>query len=145
VCAFPGRGTHPDRPVPIPGARERERTSCAGGLPLPSCGGSSSGGSFDPSETVGQPEATVATTGGDFDLAGTCSPAIPTFQLGGLNCDGLVNFGDINPFVLFLSNYGTWLETYPDCSPTNGDINGDGQYPSFGDINPFVALLTGSR
>jgi len=63
---------------------------------------------------------------------------------GDVNCDGAVNFGDINPFVLFLSNYGTWLETYPNCPPTNGDINGDGLYPSFGDINPFVALLSGS-
>jgi hypothetical protein len=112
VCAFPGRGTHPDRPVPIPGARERERTSCAAGLPLPSGGGSSSGGSFDPSDTVGRPETTVTATGGDFDLAGACSAAIPTFQLGDLSCDGLVNFGDINPFVLYLSNFAVWEATY---------------------------------
>ncbi len=60
-----------------------------------------------------------------------------------MNCDGNVDFGDINPFVLYLSDYGAWLQTYPGCPPTNGDINGDGSYPSFGDINPFVALLTG--
>ncbi len=63
---------------------------------------------------------------------------------GDLNCDGTVGFGDINPFVLYLSNFATWLTTYPDCPPENGDINGDGVFPSFGDINPFVALLTGS-
>jgi hypothetical protein len=62
---------------------------------------------------------------------------------GDVNCDGSVNFGDINPFVLYLSNFAVWLTTYPDCPPENGDINGDGVYPSFGDINPFVALLTG--
>jgi photosystem II stability/assembly factor-like uncharacterized protein len=62
--------------------------------------------------------------------------------VGDLNCDGSVNFGDINPFVLFLSNFALWQATY-DCPPENGDINGDGSYPSFGDINPFVALLTG--
>jgi len=67
--------------------------------------------------------------------------ALPS-PVGDLNCDGSVNFGDINPFVLFLSNFAVWQATY-DCPPTNGDINGDGTYPSFGDINPFVALLTG--
>jgi hypothetical protein len=65
--------------------------------------------------------------------------------LGDLNCDGSVNFGDINPFVLYLSNFATWQAAYPGCPATNGDVNGDGTYgqASFGDINPFVALLTG--
>ncbi len=61
---------------------------------------------------------------------------------GDLNCDGNVDFGDINPFVLYLSNFAGWQATYSRCPPQNGDINGDGQYPSFGDINPFVRLLT---
>jgi hypothetical protein len=68
---------------------------------------------------------------------------VPAGYTGDLNCDGSVNFGDINPFVLYLSNFSTWQTTYPGCPPQNGDINGDGTYPSFGDINPFVALLTG--
>jgi T5SS/PEP-CTERM-associated repeat protein len=62
---------------------------------------------------------------------------------GDLNCDGEIDFGDINPFVLYLSNFTAWQTTYTGCPPENGDINGDGFYPSFGDINPFVALLTG--
>jgi hypothetical protein len=64
---------------------------------------------------------------------------------GDLNCDGAVDFGDINPFVLYLSNNAAWQAAYPDCSALNGDIDGDGTYGqwSFGDINPFVALLTG--
>jgi hypothetical protein len=64
--------------------------------------------------------------------------------LGDLNCDGVVNFGDINPFVLYLSNFASWQAAYPGCNPRNGDINGDGTYGqgAFGDINPFVALLT---
>jgi hypothetical protein len=62
---------------------------------------------------------------------------------GDLNCDGSVDFGDINPFVLYLSNFSAWQITYAGCNPENGDINGDGLYPDFGDINPFVALLTG--
>jgi hypothetical protein len=67
------------------------------------------------------------------------------YKKGDLNCDGSVNFGDINPFVLYLSNYTGWSNAYPGCDPKNGDINCDGTYgqASFGDINPFVALLTG--
>ncbi len=65
--------------------------------------------------------------------------------VGDVNCDGVVDFGDINPFVLFLSNFGAWQAAYPGCPPQNGDINQDGTYGqgSFGDINPFVALLSG--
>jgi hypothetical protein len=54
-----------------------------------------------------------------------------------------VNFEDINPFVLFLSNFSAWQTTYHACPPQNGDINDDGTYPAFQDINPFVALLSG--
>jgi hypothetical protein len=53
------------------------------------------------------------------------------------------SFGDINPFVLYLSNFSTWQASYPGCNPANGELNGDGTYPSFKDINPFVALLSG--
>jgi hypothetical protein len=69
----------------------------------------------------------------------------PSVVTGDLNCDGCVGFGDINPFVQFLSNFSAWQATYPGCNPLNGDINGDGVYGegSFGDINPFVALLAG--
>jgi len=63
---------------------------------------------------------------------------------GDLNCDGQIDFADINPFVLFLTDYNAWLTGYPGCHPLNGDINGDGSYGqgAFGDINPFVALLS---
>ncbi len=62
---------------------------------------------------------------------------------GDLNCDGLVGFGDINPFVLRLTNPETYFQVYPGCPNLNGDIDGDGEV-GFGDINPFVALLLGS-
>jgi hypothetical protein len=62
---------------------------------------------------------------------------------GDMNCDGFVNFADINPFVMYLSNFALWQTTYSACPPQNGDMNGDGTYPSFADINPFVALLAG--
>jgi hypothetical protein len=62
---------------------------------------------------------------------------------GDVNCDGTVGFGDINPFVLILTNMPLWQATYPGCPVQNGDINIDGSV-NFGDINPFVALLSGS-
>jgi uncharacterized protein (TIGR03790 family) len=63
---------------------------------------------------------------------------------GDLNCDGTVDFADINPFVQYLSNFGAWQAANPGCPAIAGDINADGTYgqASFGDINPFVALLT---
>jgi hypothetical protein len=67
------------------------------------------------------------------------NPVLP----GDLNCDGTIDFGDINPFVQYLSDFAGWQAAHADCPPENGDINGDGTFPSFGDINPFVALLTG--
>jgi 6-phosphogluconolactonase (cycloisomerase 2 family) len=66
----------------------------------------------------------------------------PIVLVGDLSCDGHVNFGDINPFVLILTDRPAWQEAYPTCPPANGDINVDGAV-NFGDINPFVALLSG--
>jgi hypothetical protein len=65
----------------------------------------------------------------------------PGLRYGDLNCDGSVNFGDINPFVLALSNPAAFAQQYPNCNILNGDINGDGTV-SFADINPFVSCLT---
>ena len=53
---------------------------------------------------------------------------------GDCNCDGQVDFRDINPFVAVLSG------GVP-CRFENCDMNGDGTI-NFGDINPFVAVLT---
>jgi hypothetical protein len=93
---------------------------------------------------------TITTAGGQVSAYWArwgCADGGPP-ALGDLNCDGTYgqgSFGDINPFVLYLSNFAAWEAEFPGCNPLNGDINGDGLYPDFGDINPFVALLTGSR
>ncbi|MEW6251068.1 MAG: SBBP repeat-containing protein [Planctomycetota bacterium] len=63
--------------------------------------------------------------------------------IGDLNCDGIVNFDDINPFVLALSDPVGYAAAFPNCNINNGDVNGDGAV-DFDDINPFVALLAGS-
>ncbi|MBU0977249.1 MAG: hypothetical protein KKD18_02440, partial [Nanoarchaeota archaeon] len=60
---------------------------------------------------------------------------------GDMNCDSLVDFADINPFVLALSNPTAYGNTFPGCDITNGDINCNGQF-GFDDIDPFVACLT---
>ncbi len=60
---------------------------------------------------------------------------------GDVNCDGAINFADINPFVLRLTNPAGYQSAFPDCDPLNGDIDGDGVV-NFGDINPFIRLLT---
>jgi hypothetical protein len=75
-------------------------------------------------------------TGVEFD-------AVVLYWLrGDLNCDGAVDFGDINPFVLALSNPAAYAAVYPACNIFNGDCDGNG-YVDFGDINPFVAILSG--
>ena len=73
-------------------------------------------------------------------------PSACAARTGDLNCDGSVNFGDINPFVQYLSDFVAWQGAYC-CPARNGDINGDGSYGqgSFADINPFVALLSGTK
>jgi C1A family cysteine protease len=59
---------------------------------------------------------------------------------GDLNCDGVVDFGDINPFVTALTNPVQYPALYPDCDIMNADMNQDGSV-DFGDINPFVNAL----
>ena len=61
---------------------------------------------------------------------------------GDMNCDGVVNFADINPFVLALTGRAPYEAAFPNCRWLNADTNGDG-FVNFADINPFVALLSG--
>jgi len=67
---------------------------------------------------------------------------IPVRPTGDINCDGTVDFDDINPFVLALTDPVGYQREYPACPLRNADVNADGRV-DFGDINPFVALLTG--
>jgi hypothetical protein len=69
--------------------------------------------------------------------------AAPPIVPGDLNCDGVVNFKDINAFVLALSDPAVFRATYLNCNILNGDCNSDGAV-NFKDINPFVALLSGN-
>lgn len=112
-------------------------------------GGSSTGADFELSGTAGQHAAGTTLSGGDFAVSGGywtmgATPG-PTICRGDLNCDGFIDFNDINEFVLALSNWPAWQAKFPDCPPQNADVNGDGIYGGangFNDINPFVALLS---
>ncbi len=64
------------------------------------------------------------------------------YALGDLNCDGLVDFDDINSFVEALSDPAAWQAAHPSCPLENADTNGD-SVVDFDDVNAFVALLTG--
>ncbi len=64
------------------------------------------------------------------------------FGRGDLNCDGLVNFFDIDPFVLAIMYETEYMEQYPDCDIMLADCNQDGVVDSF-DIDAFVALAIG--
>ncbi len=61
---------------------------------------------------------------------------------GDLDCDGDVDFDDIDPFVTALGGQGGYEAAYPDCNWLNADCDNDGDV-DFDDIDPFVALLSG--
>jgi len=63
------------------------------------------------------------------------------YAVGDVNCDMAIDFGDINPFILALTNPSAYAIMYANCNIMNADINGDGSV-DFGDINPFIVLLT---
>ena len=63
-------------------------------------------------------------------------------EAGDMNCDGLINYGDIDPFVVALTNPTAYDPAYPGCYADLADCNRDGLVNN-GDIDPFVALLTG--
>ncbi len=61
---------------------------------------------------------------------------------GDVNCDGVVNFDDIDPFVLALTGRAPYETAYPDCDYQRADTSGDGAV-NFDDIDPFVSRLAG--
>ncbi len=60
--------------------------------------------------------------------------------IGDMNCDGTVNNGDIDAFVMALTDEAAYAGSYPNCHLELADCNGDG-WVTNGDIDPFVDLL----
>jgi len=88
------------------------------------------------------------TDAGNYDVivtngcgsATSASATLTVWQRGDLNCDGAVDFDDINPFVTALVSRANYEAAFPNCRWLNGDIDGNGTV-DFDDINPFVACL----
>ncbi len=76
------------------------------------------------------------------DLDGDGTPDECELSLGDLNCDGAVNFFDIDGFVLAVTDAEAYATAYPDCSYLLADCSADGSVTFF-DIDAFVTLITG--
>ena len=96
----------------------------------------STGGDFELGGTIGQADANqVVMTGGDFELQGgfwavaaaACDPC-------DMDCDGMVNAFDIEPFLDLLFGGGE------PCDTCTGDVDGNGVVNAF-DIEPFLECL----
>ena len=75
-----------------------------------------------------EPCGSAANGGCNYYLGGDC------------NCDEIVDFFDIDPFVLAVTNPAQYLLQYPDCGIWHADCNLDG-YIDFFDIDAFVEFV----
>ncbi len=84
-----------------------------------------------------------------FDIAdsfriarGTVDMGAYELPFGDQNCDKAFNNGDIDPFVLAITDPASYGGEYPECVHEYADMNADG-FVNNGDIDTFVALLGG--
>lgn len=92
--------------------------------------------------TMGTTDSSWQFCGWNIDDVQIWGIELPNYITGDMDCDGDVDFDDINPFVLALSGQAGYEAAYPDCEWEAADVDGDGTV-DFDDINPFVALLAG--
>ncbi len=78
------------------------------------------------------------------DIALTALTCTAPLLTGDLNCDGAIDFDDIDPFIVALGGQLGYEQAYPGCHWLSADANGDGTV-TFDDIDLFVALLGGGR
>lgn len=75
----------------------------------------------------------------DFVTYDECATGIVGCK-GDLNCDGVIDYRDVDPLVLAFAGVSPYLTAFPTCHWLNGDCDGDGDVDFF-DIDYFVALL----
>lgn len=100
-------------------------------------------GAGDPAETgIGQVDldGEPRVMGGRVEM-GVDEFTDRSFLYGDMNCDGVANSLDIDPFTLAITEPTGYEAQYPSCNIDNGDINSDGSLNSL-DIDPFVEILT---
>ncbi len=91
-------------------------------------------------ETSGGVWAGPLTTCDDVNGDGHPDACAPRFGLGDMNCDGAVNAGDIDGFVLALVDQSAYAAAYPDCAALLGDCTMDGSLNA-ADIDCFVQII----
>ena len=64
------------------------------------------------------------------------------FEMGDMNCDGMVNLLDVGPFALAVGDPAAYAEAFPGCDILLGDTNGDGAVNLL-DVQQFVDLISG--
>ncbi len=74
------------------------------------------------------------------ELMESSDSLVATQIRGDLNCDGRVDFFDIDPLVAAFSGPAAYAAQFPTCQWLQGDCDDDGDVDFF-DIDPFVALL----
>lgn len=106
-----------------------------------------SGGGFELSGTIGQPDAgsfASPMTGGGFELVGgfwaVAAAAACPGNPGDANCDGAIDFFDIDPFLMALFDPGTYASTFCGGSICAVDANCDDSI-NFFDIDPFINCI----
>ncbi len=101
------------------------------------------GAVFEDSNAVGpngnQGDNSAADSGAAYVFAG----AGPELLQGDANCDGSVDFFDIDPFLLAVFDPATYQASYCGGSLAAADANCDGSVDFF-DIDPFLACLFGA-
>ncbi len=90
--------------------------------------------------TNGTPDECDIADGTSSDDDGDGVPDECQLPRGDLNCDGLIDFFDLDPFVLAITDPTGYEIAYPDCNIMHADCNMDGVVDFF-DIAPFVALI----
>lgn len=98
---------------------------------------------FDPAYTVTQGGVVFGTTSqGQGAQGSVVIPNLPPPQVpGDMNCDGVVNALDIQPFIdAILMTADDWNQSHIGCNRLNGDFNGDEQVDLL-DYLPFIQLL----